>query len=266
MLDGSAGGWCDFHKRFAVLTLPQVPDARVAARYAELIAGHDERVLLLGITLALADIGQDLTATDWSSDQIARMWPGDRPDRRALLADWRDLEVPKGQFTSVIGDGSLSTLQWPSGYSSVFARAAEALAPGGRLVIRCFVAPDERESLEQVADDVFSGREDSYHATKWRVAMAAAGDDGNVPVRDIYDAFRRLFPDWPALARDRNWDIEAIERVIGSFRNSPMIYSFVTRHSILATIPETFTNPRFVCSGEYPLAERCPFLVAERAH
>jgi hypothetical protein len=42
-------------------------------------------------------------------------------------------------------------------------------------------------------------------------------------------------------------------------------YSFVTRAAVLDTLPRALVNARFVPSGHYPLAERCPFLVAERA-
>ena len=50
-------GWSEFHKRFAVQGLPQIPDEALAARYRQLIAGRDQRVLLLGITRVLASLG-----------------------------------------------------------------------------------------------------------------------------------------------------------------------------------------------------------------
>lgn len=263
--ESAADGWRTFHVRYPKLGLPQVPDETVAARFAEEIAGRDERVLVLGITRVLLELGQDTTVVDSSGTQLEQFWPGDRPGRRALLGDWRNRGDLPGPFTAVVGDGSLSALVWPHDYRATMASVAEAMAPGARLVIRCFVAPDERESMEEIVDAVDSGRERSYHAARWRIAMAAADADGNVPVQEIAALFRRAFPDWPALAERTGWDLSAIERIIGSFTNSDLTFSFVTRQQILDTLPPTLTGARFVSSGDYPLAERCPFLVAERA-
>lgn len=262
--DAGSQGWRDFHKRVEALGLPQRPDARIAACYARLIEGRDARVLLLGVTRELAELGKDLTAVDWSEEQIEQVWIGDRPDRRSLLADWRAMDLPRAACTAAIGDGCLSTLAWPDDYYRTFSRVAHALVPGGRLVLRCFVAPDDPEPLEQVAEDVLSGREPSFHATKWRVAMAVAGARGNVVVADIHSAFERLFPDRKVLAERTDWHPSTIG-LIDAFRGSQLIYSFVIRSAILATLPHTYADARFVSSGDYPLAERCPFLVAERA-
>jgi len=259
------GGWSEFHKRFAVQGLPQIPDEAVAGRYRELIAGHDRRVLLLGITRALASLGDDLTALDFNPAQIERMWPGDAADRRAHLGDWRDLEPPPAPFTAAIGDGSLSTLAWPADYREVLGRVAAALAPGGVLVIRCFLAPDEREPLERVVADVREGRERDCNAARWRVAMAIADRRGGIAARDFAAAWRHAFPDFAALAGLTGWCLEGMNLIFDTFARSPVRFSFVTREALLETLPASLADARFVPSGDYPLAERCPFLVAERA-
>ena len=257
-MTGQAGGngWQDYHKR--VRPLP--PD--VSERIAQQIAGHDERVLLLGVTRDLAELGEDLTAVDWCSEQIARVWIGDRPDRRAQLADWREMKFAPGRFTAVIGDGSLSTLAWPEDYRRALARIAASLVPRGLLVVRCFVAPDEAESVEQIADDVSAGRVESFFSARWRIAMAVAGS-GNVAVKAIHEAFERAFPNREALLAATGWSIASIN-VIDAYRNSDLVYSFVTRTDLLETLTDAFANPRFVPSGVYPMAERYPLLVAER--
>lgn len=260
----STDTWSEFHKRYAVLGLPQVPDASVRAAYDALVAGHDDNVLLLGMTRVLLDFGQAMTAVDLSATQIEQFWPGDSEGRRAVLGDWRDPAAAVGAYTAVIGDGSLSALTWAEDYRAVLANSAAALVPGGKLVIRCFMAPDTRETLGQIADDVHAGRERSFHAARWRIAMAATDPDGNIPVRWIQQAFRATFPDWQGLAAKTGWDHAAIERIVGSFRNSGLVYSFVTRQQVLDTLPDTLAQARFEPSGDYPLAERCPFLVAER--
>lgn len=259
------GGWSEFHKRFAVQGLPQIPDGAVVERYRDLINGRDQRVLLLGITRALTGLGGDLTALDFSHAQLERMWPGDARDRRAVLGDWRDLEPPRVPFTAAIGDGSLSTLDWPGDYRNVLGRVAATLAPGGILVIRCFVAPDTPEPLEQVVDDVLDGRERDCNAARWRVAMAATNRQGGISARDFAALWRRVFPDLAALASVTGWSLEGMNVIFDSFSRSAVRFSFVTRAALLETLPASLVAARFAESGDYPLAERCPFLVAERA-
>jgi hypothetical protein len=261
----SDGGWCEFHQRVRVLGLPQVPDAAIVGRYARLIAGRDRRVLLLGITRSLAGLGQELAAVDFSETQIERMWPGDRPGRHAVLSDWREMDNRGERFTAAIGDGCLSALDWPRDYRNVLGRVADALEPGGLMALRCYIAPEERETLEQVAADVLFGRERDWNAARWRVAMAATDEQGGIAARELAAAWRGLFPSLPDLAERTGCSLEGMELVLQSFERTTLRYSFVTRAAVLETLPEALVKVRFVASGSYPLSERCPFLVAERA-
>jgi hypothetical protein len=190
------------------------------------------------------------------------VWIGDRPDRRALLADWREMDLPRGHFTAAVGDGSLSCLVWPHDYRRALGRVADALVPRGVLAVRCFVAPDEPKTAEAIADDVLAGRVASFYSARWRLAMALAGS-GNVAVTQVHAAFERLFPDRAALAAVTGWDPAAIDQ-IDAYRDSDLVYSFLNRRDLLETVDERFGNARFVSSGDYPMAEHYPLLVAER--
>jgi hypothetical protein len=249
-------GWRDYYKR--VRPLP----AEIATRVAEQIEGQDQRVLLLGVTHSYAGLGVDLTAVDWCEEQIAHVWIGDRADRRAVLADWRTMNFPSGHFTAAVGDGSLSCLTWPVEYRQTLTRVATLLAPGGRLVLRIFLAPDEPETVAEIAADVLSGRVGSFYSARWRMAMALAGS-GNVAVAAVWEAFERTFPDRAALAVATGWDPFAIDQ-IDAYRESELVYSFLNRRDLLDMLTGLFENPRFVSSGTYPMAERYPLLVAER--
>jgi SAM-dependent methyltransferase len=254
---GAGGeGWREYHKRVRPLS----PDIR--GRVAEQIAGHDARVLLLGVTRDYAVLGEDLTAVDFCPEQIANVWIGDGPGRRAILADWREMDFPPGSFTAAVGDGSLSTLTWPADYRRVLEKVASALVPGGLLVVRCFMAPDEPETVEQVIDAILAGRAASFYGARWRLGMALTGS-GNVAVAEIHQSFERAFPDRDALARATGWSRATID-LIDAYRGSALIYSFLTRRELLETVADTFANARFVSSGEYPRAEGYPLLVAER--
>lgn len=248
--------WRDYHKRAAPLP------SDIALRVAREIAGHDEHVLLLGVTRDYAELGADLTAVDWCREQIDNIWIGDRPDRRAVLADWRFMDLGRARFTAAIGDGSLSTLVWPQDYRLALERVAHALSPGGLLVVRCFVAPDEPESIGQIVADVLAGRVAQFRTAKWRLAMAVAGV-GNVRATAIHDAFESAFPDREALSAATGWSLETIA-VIDAYRNSKLAFSFVTRRDLVDSLAGLFVSPRFVSSGDYLLSERYPLLVAER--
>jgi hypothetical protein len=249
-------GWRDYHKR--VRPLP----ADIPSRIAEQIAGRDAHVLLLGVTRDLAGLGEELTAVDFCREQIDHVWIGDRPGRKAMLADWRGMTLPAEHFTAAIGDGSFSTLAWPSDYRRTLERLAASLVPGGPLVVRCFIAPDEPETVQQVVDDVLAGRAASFYDTRWRIGMALAGS-GNVPVAAIFDAFDCVFPDRDALASATGWSRATID-VIDAYRDSDLVYSFLTRRELLETLTDTFTSARLVSSGDYPRSEHCPLLIAER--
>jgi hypothetical protein len=255
-VEAGGEGWREYHKR--VRPLPE----EIARRVAREFAGRDARVLLLGVTRSYAGLGADLTAVDWCREQIANVWIGDRPDRRAVLADWREMDVPHGHFTAAAGDGSLSCLAWPEDYRRALARVADALVPGGVLAVRCFVAPDEPETAEAIADDVLAGRVESFYSARWRLAMALAGS-GNVAVTRVHAAFERLFPDRAALAKVTGW-MPATIGEIDAYRGSDLVYSFLNRRDLLEMIGKRFDNARFACSGDYPMAEHYPLLVAER--
>ncbi|MCC6918479.1 MAG: class I SAM-dependent methyltransferase [Alphaproteobacteria bacterium] len=259
-----ADAWAAFHARWSRLRPPLRADADVVAEVARQIAGHEGHVLLLGVTPELSGLGRTMTAVDWSPQMVAHIWRGDSDGRRALLADWRALPAQPQPCTAAIGDGSLATLRWPDDYTAVFARFRDVLAPGARLAIRGYLTPDDPETLGQVRDATLAGDAGNFHALKWRVAMAlaGAGPDPNVAVAAIRDAFDQAFPDRARLAEATGWPQATIDE-IDAYRDSPAVYSFVTRDQMRAAAPPWLADLRFVPAGSYPLADRCPLIVAD---
>ncbi len=257
--------WENFHRRWAQYTPPLRPNDEVVGAVAGAIAGHDERVLLLGVTPELANAGRDVTALDSSELMIAAVWPGDGPHRRAVKGNWLAMPFPVAAFTAAIGDGCLSALTCPEGQQQLYAQLARVLQPGGRLVLRLFKAPDRAETLPTVLKAVRDGAIRNFHAFKWRLAMAltAAAGDPNIPVALILATFEREFPDRPKLAATTGWPLEQID-TIDVYRGSREVYSFMTFEQIRQTMPPSFTNPRLQDVGSYELAERCPLLIMDR--
>lgn len=256
--------WSEFHRRWPALKPPQSPTPEVAVRIAAALDGHDERVLLLGVTPALAGIGRSLVAADRSPRMIAEVWPGDDHRRSVVAADWRTMEPVGGPFSAAIGDGSLNCVNWPGEIEAVFARLAGLLCRPARTVFRVFMTPDDCEGIDALATAVLAGRVESFHALKWRLGMAACAEQGrvNIGVEAIGRLFDRLFPDRDALARRTGWGGDDIA-TIDFYRDSPDMLAFPTLDQLRAVIPAGCPAPRLIASGDYPLAERCPLVVID---
>ncbi|HXQ51712.1 MAG TPA: class I SAM-dependent methyltransferase [Stellaceae bacterium] len=244
---------------------PLRPHATVIAAYKEILARHDERILLLGVTPGLADTGAELVAVDRSEVALSRVWPGDTERRRATKGDWLALEFPPAHFSAAVGDGSLNSIAYPGAYAALFAQLARVLRPGAVFVTRVYAAPETPESAAEVMDHARAGRIKVFNAFKWRFAMAltAAAGDPNIEVRFIRDGFDRACPDRAALAASAGWDTEDIA-TIDVYKDSRVIYSFPTIAQARASVPPAFGDIRIVAVGGYELAERCPLMAMTR--
>jgi SAM-dependent methyltransferase len=257
--------WNEYHRRWSRIKPPLRPDADVVGAFAHALTGHNDRVLLLGVTKELADIGVHVTAIDRSASMIANIWPGDTQTRRALRGDWLMLPFEENQFTAVIADGSLSALGYPADYRKLLTQLERVLMPGSVFACRLFLTPDNVESVETVKAHALAGEIASFHAFKWRLAMAMVQEtrNPNIAVAAILERFDALFPDRTALSQASGWGNADIE-TIDVYKNSPGVYSFPTLSQLRETIPETFRGVRIQPAGKYPLAERCPLIIMER--
>jgi SAM-dependent methyltransferase len=262
---GLPSHWNDYHRLWSRLSAPLRPDADVVAGFEAIVAGHADRVLLLGVTQELAHIGRSLSAVDLSAAMIAHLWPGDTARARAQQGNWLALPFADRTFTAIIGDGALSTIGWAGDYRTLFAQAARVLTPGGVVALRLFLRPDTVETRAQLRKDTLEGAHRSFHAFKWRLAMtvAAETDDPNVPVVAIRDAFNALLPDRDTLSAQTGWSMGDIE-TIDVYAQSREVYSFPTFAQLRETIADAFDDIRLVACGSYPLAERCPLLAMVR--
>ena len=256
-----ASHWSAYHRRWSQLKPPLRPHEDVVAALKQAIAGHEAKVLLLGVTPELADVGTNTIAVDRSAEMIAHIWPGDTPRRRAIREDWRDMTLETQSVTAAIGDGALNMLPYAQGHAAFFTQLARVLQPGGIFVCRLFAAPATKDSVSTVVAHAHAGHEKSFHAFKWRLAMAIASDSGNanVAVTNIRDAVQQNFPD----RQTAPWPREDID-TIDVYAQSPEAYCFPTRAEFARLIPAEFGAVRFVEVGDYPLAECCPLLVMER--
>jgi len=254
--------WNILHRQWPRFQPPLAPHPDVAARVGAAIAGHDGNVLLLGVTPLFCGLGKNLTALDLSADMIAHVWPGDTPQRRAVQGSWLAMPPERG-FTAVIGDGSLNVMPGHD-HSRLMAKLERVLLPGARLAIRVYVRPDTCESVAALRAQTLAGQVGGFHAFKMRLAMAIAAEQGDMdmPVERIHRIFEREFPDRAALGRAAGWSADDIGE-IDAYAGAASVYSFPLRDEISALLPGNFKNMRLLPSGRYPVAERCPILVAD---
>ena len=110
---------------------------RAVAAFASARGARPLRAFLLGVTPEIADMhwpdGAQLLAADRSPEMVCSVWPGDRPGRRAVCAEWTDALSAAGPFDLVIGDACLATLAYPDEWERLARTAFESLADRGMI-------------------------------------------------------------------------------------------------------------------------------------
>ena len=226
-------------------------------------AGCDSpRAILLGVTPEIARMrwpaGTQLLAVDNNEEVIAKVWPGNVEIRaEAVRGDWMKLPAGDASCDVVVGDGSFITLQYPEGYAALVSEIHRVLKRGGLFAIRVFIRPDAAEPLTAVFSDLRAGRIGSFHAFKWRLAMALHTDlEQGVRLGDIWNAWNEEVPEPDALARMLSWPIEAIG-TIDAYRELDTRYTYPTLSEFREALSAHFSEAACHHKG-YELGQRCP--------
>lgn len=253
--------WSRYVRHWHLLRPPLRPNAEVVERVRSLIAA-EARCLLLGSTLEFAALGPGIVSMDASFPRLAELWRSAAPGGLAIQGDWTRMPVRTHAFTHVLGDGSLNAVAW-SVLPSILGEATRVLRPDGTLIARAFCRPPVAETPDEIAHDVEQGRVDSFHALKWRIVMAmpSAQRTSDVAVRDLRNAVIAAFPDRDALCRLTGWRRAEVD-TIDVYEGSSDVYSFPTEEMLVTALRRWFADVEIVRCGGYPLAERCPLLVA----
>lgn len=257
--------WDGQARQWSSLGSPLRPNAQDVQSFEQSMV-QNGRTVLLGVTPELARISERIVAIDNNQTMIDAVWPGDSGQRQALRGDWLQPPLPPGIWDNVVGDGSLVLLRYPVQQDRLFAETVRLLKPGGRQVLRCFVRPDVPEKIRHLRDDVLEGTIETFHAFKWRLAMALCGemDTPNIPVREIFAAFTDHFPPSKDLAHITSWSSTSIN-TIEMYKDSEAIYSFPTLQE-LRQMADPHLHEIACKYGDYELARCCPILAWERRH
>lgn len=152
------------HKWLARGSLPHyAPPRDVLAHYAAALPGATQsasrpRLLVLGATPALADLGLAHGLEVMRVDQCAKMFdaarlheqPRDRALEHKILADWSDLStLASGSIDAVVGDCALNNVLHAS-MADVLRELARVLKPGGGYSLRQVVRSESPPTLAEL--------------------------------------------------------------------------------------------------------------------
>jgi SAM-dependent methyltransferase len=223
------------------------------------------QALLCGTTPELATtswpVPVRLLAVDKSEPMLRVVWPGDIPGARAaVVGDWLDLPIPARSRDVVLADGGFVFFDHPDGQRELLAALWRALRPGGLLVLRLFARAPGREPLAEVLRLAGAGRIGSFHAFKWRVAMALQPESrSGVRQHDVWAACRGAGLDVGSLPRP-GWSARAAN-TIRFYRDQETRLYFPTIAEFRDLLRESFEDIE-VALPDYELGERCPIFTA----
>ena len=250
---------------------PLRPPQEVANLFDKLVNATNKNtnkpfeLILLGVTPELALINWpdniSLKAFDQSKEMIANVWQyNPKINSSVHLSTWQSLPLVSHTIDSIIGDGCTTQLSDKDTFDLLFNELHRVLKAEGHIFLRCFIRPDETESLSKISEDALGGKIKFFGSLKWRIAMSLVSHHKNmfISVNEIYKSFNELFPDREKLSAHTQWPIDMIN-TIDSYLGSLMQYNFPTLNEFEAMLPNTI-KIREVSYGSYELSERCPIL------
>jgi len=247
---------------------PTAEDSQLFSQLVGLQGGAARQVLILGVTPELYALpwpeGSTVRAVDRSPDMIRAIWPG--PAENAVRGEWLNLPFGGDSFDTVLCDGGLHLLEYPTGHHQFAESVARVLTPGGLFALRLFARPETAESEVSVWESLKANQLSNFHEFKLRVLMALQENpvDG-IQVSRVEQAIRlHIGGDFARLAKETRWPLEEI-LTLESYRDSPNVYHLLTVKESLAALTQG-GHLRFETQlqGTYPLAEQCPVVLLRK--
>lgn len=268
--------WSRNSAQWQLLSSPLRPCSEDLGLYQQALANWrdtqpntSDRILLLGVTQELRGMvwpaDAELLSCDHSRSMIDALWPGvtfTGTSAAAICADWQEMPLRLASRNIALGDGWASMVA-PDALRRIAGELRRVLEPDGILATRFYLFPQRAEAPEAVAADALAGKMRSFHAFKWRFAMAVQGEtDRGVRLADIWDCFTVLLRDRQALSKHTGWTQETIGTV-DSYRDAQSRYYYRRLEDYAQLLGPEFE----IVSARYPgyeLGERCPVIAARR--
>jgi hypothetical protein len=223
------------------------------------------RVFLCGVTPEIVTMSWpfpiELTGMDQVESMVRLVWPGDLPGiRRGLVGNWLESGLEPGSQDLVIGDGGFLFFSYPDAQRALLSAMRLLLSPSGLFVYRHFAQVEKQESLDEVFSAASSGSIGSFHAFKWRLAMALQEDSSSgIRQHDVWAAWTQASID-PAGLPQPGWSKRAVS-TIELYRDKQARLHFPTLPEFKSLLEEEYTGVQ-VRVPRYELGERCPVLSA----
>jgi SAM-dependent methyltransferase len=269
MADSNEPLWARQARQWSLVGSPLRPNAEDLELCQAAIDGwrqtHEAtpRALILGVTPELATLrwppGTTVVGTDLSFPMIRVVWPGsaagDSVHRVAAQTNWGSLPLADGACDLGLCDGSFSAVD-RAAQTSVRRSVWRVLKPRATVLLRAYIRPDERETPDDVWEDLVAGRIGNFHAFKLRLLMAVCQPNGDARVADAWRFFDARCSSFDELARCVGWPVEVI-RTIEAYNGQATAYWFPSLAEFRAEMADAFEE--VACSWpSYELGERCP--------
>lgn len=246
---------------------PCAADIRAMEDAVRRFAEHRARplnALLWGVTPEIATMswpeGTQMLALDKSQPMIELVWPGDVAGfRKAVQGDWFEYKCNDVRHDVVIGDGNFAPLDYPRSYRALAAAARAALTDAGIVISRFWVRPTKRETPDSVFEDLRANRIQSFHAFKFRLAMALQENaETGVAVSEVLSAWKRACIDMESLLAMTGWQRETVD-MIYLYEGKTSRLSFPDTAELAAVMSEYFDTleTRYL---DYEMGDRCPIV------
>lgn len=243
---------------------PHADDVAIVRDWLDTTTAPGACGVLLGATPELAQPAtqRSVIALDRERamlDMLQRIGPAQ--NTHAIQGNWLAPPFADHSVDFALGDGSFNLLSYPRDYHALFGALHCVMRTDGALIVRLFARPDDEETCAAVIAAAFESRIGSFHAFKWRFAMAlvARNRHPDIGVADIHREFDAWVPDRDALALDAGWTRSAID-TIDVYRDADAVYSFPTLEE-WRVVAARYGREVACVHGRYELAERCPLLL-----
>ena len=196
---------------------------------------------------------------------IDSAWPGNTARRWAICGDWLRAPFADEYFDLAIGDGCLTAVGFPDQLLGLLESVYRCLRNDGVLLLRLFCRPDVAEDPSAVIAALRAGRFGSFHAFKWRLAMAVQGsaDADDVAVDTVWRVWNEAGIDRTALAREHGWSPAEVG-TMEFYRGSPARYNFMRFDATIGHLRQAGFDLVAKRVGNYELAESCPHVLLRK--
>lgn len=154
-------------------------------------------VYLMGVTPEIVTMRYPfdyvLLGMDISENMVKEVWPGDIPHiRTGVVGDWFDNNMPPKSIDVVIADGSFVFFNRERA-TELSRITSSIMRKTGICLIRQFVAPEKKETIDDIERSLRTKTLTNFHELKFRVGMSLQVDSNEgVSQNQIYETVRIL--------------------------------------------------------------------------